>query len=90
MIRMLLLVIFGFLIYVMISAVLRIFRVGAPSTESSTKRPEKSAGGETMVKDPECGTYLPQGDALRARIDGREEFFCSETCRDAYRSRPDS
>lgn len=45
-------------------------------------------GGEevldVMVQDPQCGTYLPQHEALRARIEGREVFFCSEACRDAY------
>ncbi|MFZ5584406.1 MAG: hypothetical protein ACOZHQ_00605 [Thermodesulfobacteriota bacterium] len=39
---------------------------------------------DVMVQDPQCGTYLPQHEALRAVIQGQEKFFCSEACRDAY------
>jgi YHS domain-containing protein len=90
MIRLLLLAIFGFLIYVLLTAVMRSLRGGTRPTATSGGHPEKTAGGEAMVKDPACGTYLPQSDALRARIAGRDEFFCSERCRDAWRARPDS
>ncbi len=33
-----------------------------------------------LVKDPVCGTYVPQESALSAR----GEFFCSEACRDQW------
>ena len=39
---------------------------------------------EELVQDPQCQTYLPKGDALRARINGQEVYFCSEKCRDEY------
>ncbi|RME37531.1 MAG: YHS domain-containing protein, partial [Deltaproteobacteria bacterium] len=48
--------------------------------------PEKSAGGEEMVQDPVCGTYVPASDAVWARIGGKRLCFCSEECRDAYRA----
>ena len=86
MVRLLLLVIFAFLIYAMVSAVLRIFR-GAPPLNPPPPA-EKSSEGEQMVKDPQCGTYLPRGDALSVTVAGKEEFFCSEACRDAFCSRP--
>ncbi|MFH1058206.1 MAG: YHS domain-containing protein [Pseudomonadota bacterium] len=39
---------------------------------------------DVMVQDPQCGTYLPQHEALRTMIQGRERYFCSEACRDAF------
>jgi hypothetical protein len=33
--------------------------------------------GGHLVKDPICGTFVPQNTALQAR----DEFFCSEECR---------
>jgi hypothetical protein len=31
-----------------------------------------------MVEDPRCKTYIPKDSAIRARIDGRNYYFCSE------------
>lgn len=50
-------------------------------------RPKQTKGGEfieELVQDPQCQTYLPKSDALRARIGGEEIYFCSEKCRDEY------
>lgn len=48
--------------------------------------PEKTAAGEEMVQDPQCGTYVPRSLALEQVIDGKTCYFCSEKCRDAYRA----
>ena len=37
------------------------------------------AGG-ALVRDPQCGTYIPQARAIK---DGGE-YFCSAGCRDAW------
>jgi hypothetical protein len=37
--------------------------------------------GTPLVRDRICDTFVPQDRALRASIDGHEEFFCSEACR---------
>ncbi|TYO99239.1 YHS domain-containing protein [Geothermobacter ehrlichii] len=83
MIRLLLLAIFGFLFYVIWTALVRIVRAGRGADVES--RPEKTVAGEEMVRDPVCGTYVPRSDAVQARIRGRLAFFCSTECRDAYR-----
>lgn len=49
------------------------------------KPPEKTRLGEDMVRDPHCGTYIPVGDAVSARIEGETHHFCSKECRDAYK-----
>lgn len=38
-----------------------------------------------MVEDPQCGTYLPLSDALKANIHGRQHYFCSKKCLKEYK-----
>ena len=37
---------------------------------------------EDLVLDPVCRTHIPRSRALTAVVDGHEEHFCSEDCRD--------
>ncbi len=41
--------------------------------------------GEDLVRDPQCGTYVPVSSAVKATIGGETLYFCSEECRDRYR-----
>ena len=43
--------------------------------------------GEEMIRDPECGTYVPRIDAVQARAKGEPCYFCSTECRDKYLKR---
>ena len=69
-----------FVIFIVVSAALSMVRrfltVLAPRPEP---RLRSSAGGR-LVKDPVCGTYIPEETALQAR----NQFFCSEECRGKY------
>lgn len=78
MIKLLMLALVGFIIYSMVSGLF--LRIGRP------RRPEnRSNRGETMVEDPQCGTYLPQSDAIKAHIHGQEHYFCSQKCLKDYK-----
>jgi len=39
-----------------------------------------------MVRDRVCGTFVPRTRALVAMVEGREQHFCSEACRDRARA----
>jgi uncharacterized protein len=39
---------------------------------------------DVMVQDPQCSTYLPKHEAIKAFVKDQERFFCSESCRDAF------
>ena len=43
----------------------------------------KAASGQ-MVRDPMCGTFVPQDSDIRVREDGKVYCFCSYECRDKY------
>ncbi|MEO8482808.1 MAG: hypothetical protein ABI634_11400 [Acidobacteriota bacterium] len=52
-------------------------RRGAPT------RPIERTGG-TLVRDPQCGTYVPESRALALKRGGATIHFCSTTCRDTW------
>jgi YHS domain-containing protein len=41
-----------------------------------------------MVRDPQCGVYIPVTAALKRRMRGETVYFCSSECEDAYNQRP--
>jgi hypothetical protein len=54
-------------------------------TAPPTAGPAERIGG-TLVRDPQCGTYLPQTRAIRVGSGSDAQYFCSAACRDAYRA----
>jgi hypothetical protein len=57
----------------------------APRQRASTKPLERIGG--TLVRDPQCGTYVPESRAIRIGTGDQVQYFCSTTCRDAYSGR---
>jgi hypothetical protein len=45
--------------------------------------PAERSGG-VLVRDPQCGTYLPQTRAITLRQGSGLQHFCSTACRDAW------
>ena len=52
---------------------------------ASTARKERTDTGEDMVKDLNCNTYIPVGQAISKKIEGELKYFCSEECLKEYR-----
>jgi hypothetical protein len=54
-------------------------------------RPASTVGGppvapvRDLVRDRVCNTFVARERAIRAILDGREEYFCSTACRDKAR-----
>jgi len=80
MIRLLLLALLFFLAYTVYNAVVR----SLPGRRGGATPREKGRQGEEMVRDPQCGTYVPRGDALEKSVRGKKYFFCSVRCRDTF------
>jgi len=77
-VRLIIWALLGFIVYTIVKAALHAFHAPTPPP------PEKSRGGETMERDPQCGTFVPRGDAVTASVRGQQHWFCSARCRDAY------
>jgi hypothetical protein len=57
-------------------------RGGAPGPRARTQL----HAPEDLVLDRVCHTYVPRSRAITARVGGREESFCSTSCRDRARA----
>ncbi len=56
---------------------------GSRSAEAGvSSEPRKSV---PLVKDPVCGTYVEPSHAVSTRTGSTVHYFCSETCRRAFR-----
>ncbi len=71
----------GFLIYTAFQIIKQALK------KPSAPPPEKTSRGEEMVQDPECKTYVPRNDAIKAQVKGTTSYFCSTECRDKYQKR---
>jgi hypothetical protein len=71
------------LLRLLVRAVARAFAQDAAQRRAAT-RPARPAvrAPEDLVLDRVCHTHVPRSRALVARVDGREEHFCSAACRD--------
>lgn len=78
-VRAILWAVLGFLVYTLVRAAWQAFQ--APR---QAPPPEKSRGGEAMERDPQCGIFVPRGDAVAATVRGKQHWFCSTRCRDDY------
>lgn len=52
-----------------------------PLPEAGPARAASQGKGE-LVRDRICNTFVPRERSISARVDGREERFCSTACRD--------
>jgi len=41
-------------------------------------------GGEDLVEDPVCHTYVPMSQAVKKEISGIDYYFCSKQCSEKY------
>jgi len=67
-----------------------LFRPQLPRGQAG-RRP--STGGppeELLVRDPQCGIYLPREAGIKRTVRGEEHFFCSEACLEAFQAGRDA
>lgn len=55
---------------------------GAPAAGRAST-PQPRVGGR-LVRDPHCGTHIPETRALRLGTGDKTVYFCSETCRERW------
>lgn len=54
----------------------------APRRRGRPRVPERAGG--TLVRDPQCGTFVPESGSLSLQRDGATLHFCSSACRDGW------
>ncbi len=48
------------------------------------KQRQHVGGGEDLVEDPYCHTYVPVSDARKLQVEGKTLYFCSKKCLEAF------
>ena len=77
---MVLRVIFGIIVAYLLYKLIKVWK-----TVKGPSRTNLPAGGEDLVEDPVCHTYVPVSHAFRTVIDGKTVYFCSQKCLETYR-----
>lgn len=77
-IRLLIYLVAGYLIYLFVRA---LFRKTGKTGERSK---QDTQGINLLVEDPVCGVYISKETAIHENVDGKEAFFCSRNCADKY------
>jgi YHS domain-containing protein len=81
-VKILIVLILILVLYYMLRGLLSPRRGGKVNRERPSAR--KWVGGNELVKDPYCQTYIPMDTAFQAKIGGDNLFFCSEDCMNRY------
>ena len=53
--------------------------------QAGPRAPTAPTGGE-LKKDPVCGTFISTATAIQKRVGGEIYYFCSNECRDKFKS----
>jgi uncharacterized protein len=48
------------------------------------RRDHPQAPLEEMKKDPVCGTYIPENQAIKYKYSGETLYFCSDECKQKF------
>ncbi len=83
MLRYILYIIVGYLIYKVIRLGFKENKKFESKSNGKYANSGKVNGGE-MVKDPMCNTYIPKKNAIKDTIKGEIYYFCSKECRDQF------
>jgi hypothetical protein len=70
-----------FLLFLVRLVVRFLASLARPRSEARPGSATPHGAGE-LVRDRICNTFMPRERSIAARVDGREERFCSPACRD--------
>lgn len=65
-----------------------ILQLTSPKKQDPDKRKAASDGAVTH-RDPVCGVYVSEEDAVVGRLDNQRHYFCSMNCLEKFREQLD-
>ena len=83
MLRFVVLLVVGSLLFMILRATVRSFLTGLTGTAGGGRRATGRTRDE-LVKDPVCQTYVPRSRAIARQTDSGPRYFCSGTCADRF------
>jgi YHS domain-containing protein len=68
-----------------------LFRPRMPTSQPRSRRgPKAGPDEEVLVRDPQCGIYLPRPSGIKRKVRGEEHYFCSHECVEAFQAGRDA
>jgi YHS domain-containing protein len=64
--------------------IIKLFSTTRSVKNSDHQYKSPSIGGEDLVEDPFCHTYIPVSQACKKEIAGKVCYFCSKECCESY------
>ena len=77
--------VFIILIYLLYKVIKTVGKL-KPAENENYQFKASSVGGEDLVEDPVCHTYVPLSQAFKKEISGSDYYFCSKQCSEKYES----
>jgi YHS domain-containing protein len=75
--------VFIILIYVLYKVIKNVGKL-KPAKKGNYQFKASPDGGEDLVEDPVCHTYVPLSQAVKKEISGNDYYFCSKQCSEKY------
>jgi YHS domain-containing protein len=75
--------VFIILIYVLYKVIKNVGQL-KPAKNGNYQFKASPVGGEDLVEDPICHTYVPLSQAFKKEISGNDYYFCSKQCSEKY------
>ena len=75
--------IFIILIYILYKVIKNVGQL-KPAKNGNYQFKASPVGGEDLVEDPVCHTYVPLSQAFKKEISGNDYYFCSKQCSEKY------
>jgi len=78
---------FFVLFVLLVRALSQLWRGLVQGIQGSQGGPSVPTRGVQMMRDPVCGTFVVPDRAVMLSVGRERLYFCSDSCRDAYRAR---
>lgn len=79
------LLVWGILLYIGYRLVAKLLVPGQPQVKEN----RRGEGAKTTHRDPICGVYVAEEDAIIGNHAGQRHYFCSMDCLEKYREQLD-
>ena len=67
----------------------RVIMAVASSKNQEPDRHSAASDGVATYRDPVCGVYVSEADAVIGKLDNQRHYFCSMNCLEKYREQLD-
>ena len=76
--------VFIILFYIVYKIIKTVQQSKLEKSENDQFKSSPPHGGEDLIEDPVCHTYVPLSQAYKKEISGKNYYFCSQQCSDKY------